>query len=56
MNADDDYYEDEEDDGNTPGPGSYYNPKQSTTFKVKDVPERLQFFGSTVERFDEKQK
>lgn len=36
----------------TPGPGSYFNPATSTTFKVKKVPERLQFFGSTVERFN----
>jgi hypothetical protein len=50
--ADEDYFEDDDDDGITPGPGSYFNPKQSTTFKVKDVPERLQFFGSTVERFN----
>ena len=47
---DDDYY-DEDDEDQPPGPGSYYNPHQSTTFKVKSVPERLQFFGSTVERF-----
>lgn len=46
-----DMYEDDDDDGQTPGPGAYYNPHRSTTFKVKDVPERLQFFGSTVERF-----
>ncbi len=31
---DDDYYE-EEDDGVTPGPGAYFNPQTSTTFKVK---------------------
>ena len=46
----DDYY-DEEDDGTTPGPGAYFNPQTSTTFKSRQVPERLQFFGSTVERF-----
>jgi hypothetical protein len=50
---DDDYYEDDDDDGTTPGPGQYWNPKASTTFKPKHVPERLQFFGSTVERFSE---
>ena len=49
----DDYYDDEEDDEQIPGPGSYFNPHQSTTFKIKAVPERLQFFGSTVERFYE---
>lgn len=54
---DDDYYdEDDDDDGKTPGPGAYWNPQQSTTFKVKSVPERLQFFGSTVERFNEAQR
>lgn len=38
----DDYYDDEEEeDGRTPGPGSYFNPHTSTTFKVKPVPERL---------------
>lgn len=50
---DDDYY-DEDEDEYAPGPGSYYNQHASTTFKVKNVPERLQFFGSTVERFQEK--
>jgi hypothetical protein len=49
---DEDYY-DEDDEDYAPGPGSYYNPHQSTTFKVKQVPERLQFFGSTVERFQD---
>lgn len=52
---DEDYYEEEE-DGVTPGPGSYFNPQTSTTFKVKSVPERLQFFGSTVERFNRQAK
>lgn len=55
LGNDDDYYEDDEDDGQAPGPGSYFNPRTSTTFKVKQVPERLQFFGSTVERFINKQ-
>jgi hypothetical protein len=40
-NQDDDYYDDNEDDGKTPGPGAYYNPAKSTTFKIKEVPERL---------------
>jgi hypothetical protein len=34
-----------------PGPGAYYNPKQASSFKTGKIPERLQFFGSTVERF-----
>ena len=41
LGNDDDYYEDDEDDGMAPGPGSYFNPHTSTTFKVKNVPERL---------------
>jgi hypothetical protein len=32
---DEDEYYDEEDDGITPGPGSYFNPQTSTTFKTK---------------------
>ena len=52
---DDDYYE-EEDDGMTPGPGAYFNTRITTTFKVTKVPERLQFFGSTVERFNRNTK
>jgi hypothetical protein len=52
---DEDYYE-EDDDGTTPGPGAYFNPQNSTTFKAKKVPERLQFFGSTVERFNRNTK
>lgn len=36
-----------------PGPGAYYNPKQQSSFKTGKIPERLQFFGSTVERFSE---
>lgn len=51
LDNDDDYYDDEEDEGQTPGPGQYFNHHTSTTFKIKNVPERLQFFGSTVERF-----
>lgn len=51
--VDEDLYEDEDDEGMTPGPGAYFNPQQSTTFKVKPVPERMQFFGSTVERFNQ---
>lgn len=48
----DEYYEEEAEDGTTPGPGAYFNPTTATTFKPKKVPERLQFFGSTVERFN----
>ena len=46
------YYDEDDDDGRTPGPGSYFNPQTSTTFKQKNVPEKHQFFGSTVERFN----
>lgn len=53
---DQDLYDDEDDEDYAPGPGSYYNPHASTTFKVRQVPERLQFFGSTVERFTGKQQ
>jgi Sperm-tail PG-rich repeat len=53
---DEDYYEEEVDDGTTPGPGQYFNNQSSTTFKPKRVPERLQFFGSTVERFNRNAK
>lgn len=28
----DDIFEDEDDEGFTPGPGAYYNPHKSTTF------------------------
>ena len=52
MSAMQDILDDESDDGTTPGPGAYYNPKQST-FQVATKPERLQFFGSTVNRFQE---
>ena len=47
-----DIFEDEDDEA-MPGPGAYYNPKQQTSFKTGKIPERLQFFGSTVERFNE---
>lgn len=49
-----DIIDDDSDDGTTPGPGAYYNPKQST-FQIKSKPERLQFFGSTVNRFQNQQ-
>ena len=35
-----------------PGPGAYYNPSTMTSFKTGKRPERLQFFGSTVDRFN----
>lgn len=41
MMNDDDYYDEDDDEGPTPGPGAYWNPQSSTTFKVKSVPERL---------------
>lgn len=39
-----------DDDEVGPGPGAYYHPSQSS-FKPETKPQRLQFFGSTVERF-----
>ena len=48
-----DIFEDDDDDYAQPGPGAYYNPKNQTSFKTGKIPERLQFFGSTVERFGE---
>ena len=44
---------DDEDTG--PGPGAYYNGQQ-TNFKNETKPQRLQFFGSTVERFTDQSK
>ena len=35
----------------TPGPGYYYNPRAYTSFRPRFVPENLQFFGSTSDRF-----
>mmetsp|Transcript_7454 Transcript_7454/g.5671 ORF Transcript_7454/g.5671 Transcript_7454/m.5671 type:complete len:94 (+) Transcript_7454:824-1105(+) len=49
-----DIFEDEEEEI-SPGPGSYFQP-HSSTFNVKSVPERLQFFGSTVARFYDNKK
>lgn len=45
-----------DDEDNQPGPGAYYNPQNQTSFKTGKKPERLQFFGSTVERFGENQQ
>jgi hypothetical protein len=53
--ADIDIFEDE-DDGDLPGPGAYYNPHTMTSFKTGKIPERLQFFGSTVDRFSAQKK
>ena len=36
----------------TPGPGYYYDEKASSSFKVKNLPEMRQFFGSKLSRFD----
>ena len=41
---------DDDFDEDPPGPGQYYNSAAHTSFKPAKVPERLQFFGSTVER------
>lgn len=46
-----DSYEGDENEDTTPGPGQYYNPGRSTCFKKEPTSEKLQFFGSTVERF-----
>lgn len=43
-----DLLESDTDSDTVPGPGHY---AQSSTFKVDHKPERLQYFGSTVERF-----
>ena len=45
-----DIFEDD-DDETMPGPGQYYNPNTMSSFNVNKIPERLQFFGSTVDRF-----
>jgi hypothetical protein len=45
---------DDDDDG--PGPGWYETQSAVTAFNPKFVPQRQQFFGSTVARFEEKQK
>ena len=50
LQQDLDIFEDD-DDEIMPGPGTYYNPNQHTCFKTGKIPEKLQFFGSTVDRF-----
>ena len=41
------------DDENQPGPGYYVNHENVSSFHSKNVPQRQQFFGSTVARFEE---
>jgi hypothetical protein len=43
---------DDDEEVEAPGPGAYYNPNTMSSFKTGKKPERLQFFGSTVERFN----
>ena len=38
----------------TPGPGYYYNEKDSSSFKTKKIPEMKQYFGSSITRFENK--
>jgi hypothetical protein len=45
-----DIYEDEDDDGATPGPGYYFNQGMGGDFRKGGVNPN-QYFGSTVERF-----
>lgn len=33
--TEEDEYDEEDDDGTTPGPGAYFNPQTSTTFKMR---------------------
>lgn len=47
-----DVIESDDDSDTVPGPGHY---TQTSTFKIEQRPERLQYFGSTVERFTEVQ-
>jgi hypothetical protein len=44
-------FEGDENDEPSPGPGQYYDPAKSTCFRKEPTSEKLQFFGSTVERF-----
>ena len=43
-----------ESDGVTPGPGYYLDNSKVTCFKKNEIPKKMQFFGSTVDRFEEK--
>ena len=47
-----DVLESDSDDGTGPGPGAYFE-GQTSGFRLETKPKRLQFFGSTVERFVE---
>ena len=46
-----DIIESDSDSDEAPGPGAYFKPTQNSSFLPEGKPERLQFFGSTVERF-----
>ena len=46
-----DIIESDSDSESAPGPGAYFKPTQNSSFLPENKPERLQFFGSTVERF-----
>ena len=46
-----DIIESDSDSESAPGPGAYFKPTQNSSFQPENKPERLQFFGSTVERF-----
>jgi hypothetical protein len=45
-----------DDDDDLPGPGYYGSNENTSAFNPKHVPQRQQFFGSTVARFDSSQK
>jgi hypothetical protein len=45
--------ENESDDEGVPGPGFYYNPAQTSDFAIEPYTGRNQYFGSTVERFQQ---
>ena len=49
--ADSDSADADSDSDDAPGPGAYFKPTQNSSFIPEGKPERLQFFGSTVERF-----
>ena len=46
-----DFYDFEEDDNVSPGPGEYLGQNEKSSFKTLHKPQYLQFFGSGVERF-----
>lgn len=45
-----------DDEDAQPGPGFYLDNTKYTSFNTKNVPQRQQYFGSTVERFKEKSR